>query len=892
MVRHNDNAMSDSVTTPSPAAPDPATTDPEALADDFSWWEVYRSSPRWLRRTAQGLLALIVVVVLLVVAAYVGLRSSLPQVEGEAVLPGLGAAVEVTRDDYGIPQLYADTDADLMRAQGYVHAQERFFEMDLRRLATAGRLSELFGEQTLESDKLVRTMGWRRVAEREWALLAPDTRQALSAYSEGVNAYLDEHAAIDLAPEYALLRLTGVDHHPEDWTPVDSLSWLKAMAWDLRGNMEEEIDRVLLSLDHDEAQVAELYPDYDHAARPPIVTQGDVVDGEFDQSAPSPTTAVGVAHAYPAAALAALGGVRDSLAQVPELLGKGEGLGSNSWVVSGERTTTGAPILANDPHLGVSQPGVWMQMGLHCRELSEACTIDSSGFTFSGVPGVIIGHNERIAWGFTNLGPDVTDLYLEQTDGDDFWISDGSRLPLQVRTETIRVRGGEDFSLRIRETAHGPLISDVSGEYATVGANAPAAEEGVRGNGYAVALAWTALTPSRTADAILGMNRAGNWDEFRAAAADFAVPAQNLVYADVDGHIGYQAPGMIPIRRRGHDGRMPAEGWLSRNDWTGKYVPFDALPSVLDPDEGFVVTANQAVAGPGYPYFLSDDFDAGYRSTRIREVLEASDRLSVADMAALQLDSTNPVAKSLVPLLLAVDLPRGYPSSGQRLLADWDFTQPADSGAAAYFNATWRALLERTFHDQLRQRTWPSGGSRSFQVIEDLLKRPRSQWWDDVETAEVETRDDILAAAMIEARDEMTHLQALDPESWSWGHLHRLDLEHSSLGSSGNPLLARLFNRTGYEVGGGSSLVNATNWDAGVGYTVTSAPSMRMVVSLADFDDSRWINLTGVSGHPLSPHYSDQAELWVRGETLPWAYSRGAVEKAAEDRMTLFPDSE
>lgn len=890
MVRHNGNAMSDSVTTPEPA--DPASAPggqavPEEV-DDFSWRQVFRDSPRWLRGTAYTLLALVVLLSLLCVAAVVVLRNSLPHVDGNVDVPGLAAPVEVLRDEHGIPQVYADTDADLMLAQGYVHAQERFFEMDLRRMATAGRLSEVFGEKTLASDKLVRTMGWRRVAEREWALLAPDTRKALTAYSAGVNAYLDERGAVDLAPEYALLRLTGVDHHPEEWTPVDSLSWLKAMAWDLRGNMEEEIDRVLLSLDHDDDEIAELYPDYDFEARPPIVGTGTVFGPRGAGVRPTAGAGAG-AGALPGAAARALGDVRGSLGQVQTLLGRGEGLGSNSWVVSGSRTTTGKPILANDPHLGVSQPGVWMQMGLHCRQLSSECTIDSSGFTFSGVPGVIIGHNDRIAWGFTNLNPDVTDLFLEQTEGDDNWIQDGKRLPLQVRTETVRVRGADDFELRIRESEHGPLISDVSGEYATVGANARTDEPGVRGNGYAVALAWTALTPSRTADAILGINRARDWQEFRAAAADFAVPAQNLVYADVDGHIGYQAPGLVPIRRRGNDGRAPVEGWLSRNDWTGRYVPYEELPSVLDPEEGFVVTANQAVTGPDYPWFLSDDFDAGYRSTRIREVLEQPGRVSVEDMAALQLDSTNPMARTLVPYLLDIDLPRGYASAGQRLLEGWDLTQPADSAPAAYFNAVWRSLLARTFHDQLRQRTWLSGGSRSFQVVSALLEDPTSHWWDDVTTEEVETRDDILAAALVEARDDLTRRRSLDPAGWSWGHLHRLDLVHSSLGSSGNPLLERLFNRTGYEVGGGSSLVDASNWDAGVGYEVTLAPSMRMVVDLADLDASRWINLTGVSGHPLSAHYADQTELYVRGRTLPWAYGRDAVEAATRDTLTLRP---
>jgi penicillin amidase len=877
------SAMSEQpVTTPRSSGPD---------ADDgFSWRATFRAAPRPVRWSAWAVVGLVVLLVLVTAAGTWAVRRPLPEVDGELVLPGLDAEVEVLRDAHGIPQLYGDTDDDLMRAQGYVHAQERFFEMDVRRHVTAGRLSELFGEETLETDKFIRTMGWRRVAEREWALLRTDTREALTAYADGVNAFLAENGRSEIAAEYTVLGLSGLDYEPEEWTPVDSLAWLKAMAWDLRGNMEEEVDRVLLSLDHTEEEIAQLHPAYPFAEHPPIVAGGGVVDGVFEQNASGNATRNPRRAPYPDEVVDALEQVRDRVAAMPELLGRGEGIGSNSWVVDGEHSATGEPLLANDPHLGVSQPGIWMQMGLHCRTPGPDCTLDTSGFTFSGVPGVVIGHNADIAWGMTNLSPDVTDLFLEQTDGDDRWVRDGRAVPMDVRTETIEVRGADDFELRIRETAHGPLISDVSPEFATVGANAPTDEPAQRGTGYAVALAWTALDPAPTADAILLLNRASNWDEFREAASQFAVPAQNLVYADRAGHIGYQAPGRVPIRKSGNDGTMPVEGWVSANDWTGEYVPFDGLPSVLDPDEGFIVTANQAVVDEDYPYFLTRDWDAGYRSTRIRQVLEEEGELSVSEMEELQLDTFNPMAPVLVPYLLDIDeLPSPYYRRAQRLLAGWDFTQPADSAPAAYFNVVWRNLLALTFHDDLREGSWPTGGERWFQVVTPLLDEPGAAWWDDASTDEVETRDDILARAMVDARDELTRRQARDPSLWTWGHLHRLDLRSSTLGDSGVAAVERLFNRTGWEVGGGTSIVDATSWDAVQGYGVTAAPSMRMVVSLADFDASRWINLTGVSGHPASSHYSDQTELYVDGEYLPWASSREAVEEAAEDTLTLVP---
>ena len=867
--------------------PAPPETDP-------TWWQTFRAAPRVLRWSAYAVVGIATFVVLLLVVTVAFALRPVPATTGEVEVPGLGAEVEVIRDAHGIAQVYADTDADLLRAQGYVHAQERFFEMDVRRHVTSGRLSELFGEDGLETDKVIRTMGWRRVAEQELAILDTETRAALASYAEGVNAYLESHGPTEMAVEYTLLAATGLSYEPEPWTPVDSLAWLKAMAWDLRGNMTDEVDRVLASLDHTPEEVAQLYPEYPYDRHPPIVGSGGVVDGVFEQNASGNATRNPRRPAYSREMVEALEGVRDAVARVPDLMGRGDGIGSNSWVVDGEHSATGAPLLANDPHLGVSMPGIWLQMGLHCRQITPDCTLDSSGFTFSGVPGVIIGHNADIAWGFTNLGPDVTDLYLEKVEGES-WLQDGEAHPLDIRTETIEVRGGDDFELQIRETGHGPLISDVSQEFSSVGANAPTDEPDAtgRGNGYGVALQWTALEPGTTADAILSLNRASNWDEFRAAAADFEVPAQNLVYADREGHIGYQAPGRIPIRKSGNDGRMPAEGWVSANDWTGDFIPFDGLPSVLDPEEGFVVTANQAVIGPDYPYFLTGDWDRGYRSTRIRQVLEEEGELSMDEMTRLQLDSTNPMAAILVPYLLDVqDLPSSYYRDGQELLADWDFTQTADSAAAAYYNVVWSNLLRLTFHDELREDVRPDGGDRWFGVVEQLLTDPAGPWWDDVETDQRESRDDVLRQALMDARDEMTRRQALEADEWSWGHLHQLDLHSSTLGESGFAPVERLLNRDGYEVGGGSSTVDATAWDASVGYEVTSAPSMRMVVSLADLDRSRWINLTGVSGHPGSSHYADQTELWAAGEYLPWVFSRTAVEAAAEDTMTLLPAPE
>ncbi len=876
-----------------PAAPTPDRPPPGARRWPPLWWRRFQLLPRVLRLSTYLAVGLVLALVAGTATGVVVARRSFPQTSGEIEVPDLMGTVEVLRDDHGIPQIYADTTEDLMRAQGYVHAQERFFEMDVRRHATSGRLAELFGQDAVETDAYVRTMGWRRVAEAELPLLDPDTRVALDAYAAGVNAYLDGRALGRIALEYAVLDAGGLDYTPEPWTAVDSLAWLKAMAWDLRGNMLDEIDRTLSAAAVGPERAAELFPSYPYAEHDPIVAQGAVVDGVYEQDATAEATRNPVRPPF-GRVEGALRRLQAGVAGMPAFLGSGDGLGSNSWVVSGEHTDTGEPLLANDPHLGVSLPGVWMQVGLHCREVGPRCPYDVGGFSFSGVPGVVIGHNADIAWGFTNLGPDVTDLYVERVVGDR-WRYRGRLRPLESRTETIEVAGGDDVEITVRSTRHGPILSDVDDQLSLVAGAADVPRSGGEAEAeYAVSLAWTALTPAPTADAILGLDRASDWDSFRTAVSDFAAPSQNIVYADREGHIGYQAPGRIPIRVSGNDGLLPSAGWRRENDWSGEYVPYDGLPSVLDPDEGFVVTANQAVTDRGYPYFLTDDWDRGYRSDRIRRLLEAAvddgGTVSADDLFALQRDDRNPMAPVLVPHLLDVSLEATYADDGQRLLEGWDFTQPADSAAAAYYNAVWRALLAQTFHDELPEEQWPDGGQRWMAVVTRLLDEPRNAWWDDVRTDEVvEDRGDVLREAMARARDDLTSRISPDPGEWTWGALHRLELRSSTLGESGIGAVERLFNRGGWAAGGGGAVVDATSWDAAEGYDVVTAPSMRMVVDLADLDASRWINLTGVSGHAFHPHYTDQTDLMLRGETLPWAFSREAVESSSDDVLTMVP---
>ncbi|MEU3233638.1 penicillin acylase family protein [Nocardiopsis alba] len=805
-------------------------------------------------------------------------RRSFPTTDGELSLPALSSPVTVLRDEYGVANIYADDAEDLFVAQGFTHAQDRFWEMDFRRHVTAGRTAELFGEAQVETDVYLRTMGWRRVAEQEYDLLDEDSRSYLDAYAAGVNAWLDQNDGLSASLEYGLLGITADDYGIEPWTPTDSLAWLKAMAWDLGGNLQEETDRALLlanGLDRD--LIEELYPAYPTERHAPI-TDTDEHDGAAPEadlaSAPElPDEALD--------ALANLSGVQDT---IPDLIGPSGNpdLGSNSWVISGEHTDTGSPLLTNDPHLGASMPSTWHQIGLHCTEVSEACPFDVSGFGFSGLPGVIIGQNDSIAWGFTNLNPDVMDLYLERIEGDEY-VVDGEKHPLEIIEDTIEVAGGEDVDITIRATHHGPIMSDtgLGANLASIGENPSEGDDAP----YAVSLGWTALQPGATADAIFAMNRARDWDEFRAGASRFEVPAQNLVYADEEGNIGYQAPGRVPVRGEG-DGRWPAPGWDSDYDWDEEYLPFDELPSVLNPESGFIVTANQSVVDEDYEHFLTTDWDYGYRSQRINDLLAeriAAGPVTVQDMEDVMMDSRHEAAVDITPYLLDVEVD-GVTAKAQEELADWDHVNDTDSAGAAFYNATWRHLLPLLF-DELGDVDMNTG-SRGMYVVSLLLEDPESSWWAG---EKADGREEVLATAMDEAAEELTDLLGDTPADWRWGDLHTLTATHESFGSSGIAPVEWLFNRGPVESSGGSSIVNATGWNATEGYGITTVPSMRMVANLADRDASTWIHLTGNSGHAFHPNYDDQLELWAEGSSLPWAVTEEAVREASTDELTLTP---
>jgi penicillin amidase len=806
---------------------------------------------RILRRLSLLLGVLLLIAVIAVAGWFYWMtRRPWPQTGGTVSVSGLNAPVEVLRDGWGVPHIYATNTHDLFFAQGYVHAQDRFYQMEFWRRIGQGRLSEMLGKSALEQDRFIRTLGWWQTAQQEAAGLTGGTKVALEAYAEGVNAYIDSHRDA-LAVEFAILRLIGTRVQIEPWTPAHSLVWGKVMAWDLGGNMAHEIQRARIVAALGQEAMADLtapYPD-DH----PIIVPSSVRWDELPLDEVADGAELGLA------------------------LGRGIGIGSNNWVIAGSHTESGKPLLANDMHLGIQMPAIWYEVGLHCQPFDPAtCNFNVAGFSFAGTPGVIVGHNDDIGWGVTNLGPDVQDLYVEQLNPENAnqYQVNGEWVDFEIRHEEIVVAGqAEPETLDVRVSRHGPVLNPVIDHL-------PATPSQV------LALRWTALEPGHIFEAVLEIDQARNWDEFRQALRSWDFPSQNFVYADVEGNIGYQAPGRIPIRANG-DGRMPVPGWTDEYEWTG-YIPFDELPSRFNPPEGFIVTANNAVVDSSYPYLLTHDWDSGYRAQRITEMIQALDPVSVADVQAIHGDNKSLSSAEIIPYLLSLQPGDAGLRQALERLAAWDGQENKDSAEALLYEVFW-ARLPPAVWDEVPGDLQIKNGSYPMVLIRDLLAKPNDLWWDDKRTGAVETRDDLLLDVL---QDSYTWLQARfgkDMSGWRWGALHTATFENQSLGQSGILPIEMIFNRGPVPASGGTSIVNATSWSTDKPAIVTSVPSERMILDLTDWQRSLSIQTTGQSGHPYHKHYGDMIVPWrdIQYHTMHW--ERVAIEPTAEGLLRLQP---
>lgn len=767
---------------------------------------------RWLR-------AVVLTVVVLALAGTGGalylVRRAFPQTEGLLEVEGLQAPVEVVRDRWGVPHIYARTEHDLFFAQGYVHAQDRLWQMEVNRRTASGRLSEWFGERTLATDRFLRTLGLRGAAALEWGLLSAETRMALRSYAAGVNAFLRQnHGRLPL--EFVLLRT-----RPEPWSPLDSLAFGKLMAYELGGNWQTELLRAELEAKLGREAVARLLP-------PPLPDTPTIVGGRSG----------GRRGGHAAAAV----------------------VGSNNWVLSGQKTDTGKPYLANDPHLRIGFPSIWYTMHLVGGRYRVV------GFTFPGVPGVVIGHNGDLAWGVTNANPDVQDLFVERLHPQDpsRYLFRGRWRPIETRVEEIRVRGRRSPERWVvRSTHHGPILNDVV--------------EGLR---EVVALRWTALLPTTVAEGVLRYNRARTVREFLDALRYFQVPAQNFVFADREGNIGYKLPGRIPLRARG-DGTKPVPGWTGEYEWVG-WIPYEALPGLSNPPQGWIATANNRIVPEGFPYHLGSEWSEGLRAKRIAQVLARGDRFSLEDLQRLQYDHVSLAARRIAPVLarVPVDDPKLRPL--QEELSRWDGTLSVGSRPAAVYQAFLVQAAEKLFRPRLGEQLWERYARRPFLMaaLLWLWDQPQDPWWGP------EGRDRAVVEILQAALRDLEARLGRDPSRWTWGALHKARFAHLL---DPIPVLGRLLGLGPFPTPGDGWTVNQAAYSLLRPFDQTVVASMRMVVDLLDPDRSVAVHTTGQSGLVGHPHRADLAPLWVEGRYHPLLWSREAVDRHAQARLELRP---
>ncbi|MFL6717375.1 MAG: penicillin acylase family protein [Burkholderiaceae bacterium] len=803
------------------------------------------------RIAALGLAALL----LLIAVGFFWYRSaSLPKTSGELSMSGLQNPVDVVRDKEGIPHIYAKSAHDAYFALGVVHAQDRLWQMEMNRRIAAGRTAEILGPKAVDTDRFLRTLGVRRNAQAIVQHLAPDARAALEAYAEGVNRYLAQRSG-PLPPEFLL---TGAPA-PAPWEAADSIAWMTMMAWDLSANWTQELLRMRLAQKLDMAHIQAFLPPYPGDA--PLHTQD--YTGLYRS-------------------LAGLSSQLEKVSAIapPSLV---EGMGSNNWVLGGARSRTGKPLLANDPHLGLTAPALWYFAHLSAPGLNVI------GATLPGLPAVIIGRTDRIAWGLTNTASDVQDLYIEQINPENpsqYRTPDGWA-DFEQRTETIRIKGEPDVQLSVRVTRHGPVIS---------GALPLVDRAPIDARNHVMAFSWTALRPDDLSfQASLRLNRARDWEEFLSATRDFGAPQQNVVYADVAGNIGFVAPARVPLRRRDNDlkGLAPAPGWDARYDWAG-FIPFDELPRQYNPMSQQIVTANQKVVGPAYPHFLTSEWVLPYRANRIAGMLESAPLHDLDSFTGIQKDVVSLAARELLPLLAKAQPKSEQGRAALKALANWDGSMDAGRAEPLVYNA-WlrelsRQLFARPLGDALMKDFWELRNVHQPTVNALRTMEAGNLWCSGAQgTQSLPRCMDVLSDSLEAALADLRKRYGEQMTAWRWGAAHEALSEHRPF--SKVPALARYFELRlpspgdTYTVNVGRNNLR----DDAAPYTNHHAPSLRALYDLSDLEKSRFMHSTGQSGNPLSPLYSNFAQRWVDVAYLPMRTVRAEVEKEQIGTLSLLP---
>lgn len=806
-------------------------------------------------------------------------RQSLPPLDGELRLPGLLGPVEIVLDQYAVPHVYANGPEDAWAAAGMLHARDRLWQMELYRRAANGRLSQVLGERTLPIDKRLLTLGLRRAAEVEWEAAPPAVRSALTRYAAGVNAQMALAVGRAKPLEFQLLRFD-----PAPWTPVDSLVIGRLLAWRLAENHRSELVRAALASRFgaaDAQRLAGAYP----ADAPTIISRS------ASAPAPAPASTTGGAsrsragiHDVPVAARRET--EKPEWPRGLEWLDPGARRGlSNNFVLSGARTTSGRPLLANDPHLQIEFPSIWYEMHL------VAAGLDVMGVTIPGAPFVIIGHNARVSWGVTNTGADVQDLYIERIDlARRRYFSMGQWLPVEVTAAEIPVRGRPAEPFEVWRTRHGAVFAEVGLEWEEPPAWLTRGADRT-GERRAFALRWD--ISGEMAGAFEALNRANNWSEFTAAVERFTAPSQNFVYADVDGNIGYVMSGALP-QRAGGNGTTPQDGEKGGGEWAGRVSPA-TLPRVFNPGNGFVTSSNNEV-DRHWNGMITRDWAAPFRAIRLTQALTAMEKLGVTNATQLQNDVTSVAAERV---LAGADgaIKRGRSTGASEIsiraleqLRAWDREVDARPVAALY-QAFEDAIWRRTFVDEMGEELFDVfyewAGAERPSGLYAIIDEPGAKWFDDIGTIDrKETREDVYVLA---ARDAMERLERDhgDSDDWNWSTIHAASFTHAV--SAGGFPLRWLFDRGPSALVGDGTTVMRVSFNRLRPFAAWELPSWRQVLDVGNWDESRVVLPTGQSGHPLSPHYFDQNDMWRRGEYRPQPFTRAAVDAARVHRLILLP---
>lgn len=795
---------------------------------------------------------------------YLFTRRPLPRKNGVIRLRSLHEPVEIITDRYGVPHIYAENEDDLYFAQGYVHAQDRLWQMELNRRVGSGRLAEIFGSIALETDRFCRRLGLHRAAEEEVSRLSEHDWRILTAYARGVNTFIEYNSA-RLPLEFSLLR-----YQPALWRPVDTIQWAKMQGWNLCGNWESELIRARLVAKLGIEQAAKLEIGYD--PRHPLIIPPGV--------------------AYQGINL----GILEQYEQIKELSGFGPMGGSNNWVVDGTMTQTGAPMLCNDPHLGQAAPSIWYECHLVAGDINVA------GASFPGSPGVIIGHNQHIAWGVTNAVSDTQDLYIEKFHPQNPYQYEfqGQWEEALVVREEIKVKGRREPVIEeVRITRHGPILTSIPGSQANHNGKPARNDNNHVPDELPLALRWTGLDQCNIVSAVQKLNRATNWQDFLNAMRDWDVPPQNVVYADTEGNIGYIMAGAIPIRARGQ-AFVPSPGWTGEYEWTG-LIPFEELPQIYNPEQHFIVTANNRVIDDTYPYYISQEWLNGYRAQRIRDLLTSKGKLSVADMASIQADQYSLPAAEIVPHLLQLPTDTPHKQAALEILRAWDGVLAPDSVGASIYR-TFLRQLERIVlgamigdDDALMQSYLGVGStilatvngyaSRLKPLLIRLLDERDDSWFaaSPIPNAP-DSWDAALDAAFTSTIEDLRKRLGEDISRWHYGRMHKMTYNHT-LGAI-KPL-DRFFNRGPFPLGGDDDTVNLGAASLTRPETVTTVPSYRQIIDLADIAHSFSIHAPGQSGHPASEHYDDFIKLWLAVKHHPMLFEREDVEAQAAGDLRM-----